>query len=96
MQGNEKGAALPSTVMASPTATIRIPQETRDRLAVLAGERGVSLSALLTEWAHRKFIREEREEAYRSEREASKADAENPQVPVEEWLWEATQGGEIF
>lgn len=82
--------------MASPTATIHIPKETRDRLAVLARERDISLSTLLTEWAHRKLTREEREEAYRSEREASKADAENPQVPVEEWLWEATLGGGDF
>lgn len=82
--------------MASPTATIRIPKETRDRLAVLAKERGVSLSMLLTEWAQRKLTREEREEAYRSEREAAKADAENPEVLAEDRLWETTLGDGIF
>jgi predicted transcriptional regulator len=90
VRGNEKVAALPSAAMASPTATIRIPKETRDRLAVLAKERGVSLSVLLTEWAQRKFTREEREAAIRSEQEAGKADAENPEALAEYRLWEAT------
>ena len=35
------------------TATIRVPRETRDRLAARAHERGVSLSSLLTEFARR-------------------------------------------
>jgi predicted DNA-binding protein len=87
---NEKDAALPSAAMASPTATIRIPRETRDRLALLARERGVSLSTLLTEWAQRKFTSEEREAAIRSEQEAAKADAENPEALAEYRLWEAT------
>jgi len=46
----------------------------------------VSLSALLTEFAERA----ERADAYRSEREATKADAKNPAVRAEERLWEAT------
>jgi predicted DNA-binding protein len=92
---NEKVAALPSATMASPTATIRIPKETRDRLAVLADERGVSVSSLLTRWAQRAFTNAELEEAYRSEREASKADAENPEVLAEDRLWEATLGDGI-
>jgi len=82
--------------MASPTATIRIPKETRDRLAVLADERGVSLSVLLTDWARRRLTRAEREAAYRSEREAAKADAENPEALAEDRLWETTLGDGIF
>jgi hypothetical protein len=93
---NEKVAALRSATMASPTATIRIPKETRDRLAVLADERGVSLSVLLTEWAQRRLTRAEREAAYRSEREAAKADAENPEALAEDRLWEATLGDGFF
>ncbi|HEX6455726.1 MAG TPA: hypothetical protein VF009_04315 [Solirubrobacterales bacterium] len=81
--------------MASPTATIRIPKETRDRLALLAQERGVSLSVLLTEWAQGTSTEAELEEAYRSEREAAKVDAENPEVLAEDWLWEATLGDGI-
>jgi hypothetical protein len=95
VQGNEKVAALPSPEMASPTATIRIPKETRDRLAVLAQERGVSLSALITAWAQRASTEAEREAAYRSEREAAKKDAENPEVLAEDRLWEATLGDGI-
>lgn len=93
---NEKDAALPSAAMASPTATIRIPRETRDRLALLADERGVSLSTMLTEWAQRKFTKAEREAAIRSEREARRLDAENPEVQAEERLWEATLEDGIF
>jgi hypothetical protein len=37
----------------SATATIRVPRETRDLLAAYAQERGLSLSALLSEFAHR-------------------------------------------
>ena len=72
--------------MPSATATIRVPRETRDRLAARARERGVSLSALLTDLAERA----ERADAYRSEREASKADGENPEALAEMKLWEAT------
>lgn len=81
--------------MASPTATIRIPKETRDRLAVLADDRGVSLPALLTAWAQSAFTEEELEAAYRSEREARRLDAENPEVQAEERLWETTLGDGI-
>lgn len=77
--------------MASETATIRVSRATRDRLAARARERGVSLSALLTEFAERA----ERADAYRSEREATKADAANPAALAEEKLWEATLGDGI-
>jgi antitoxin MazE7 len=67
------------------TATIRVPRETRDRLAARARQRGVSLSSLLTEFARRI----ERAEVLRSEREASRADAGNRDVAAEEREWEA-------
>jgi hypothetical protein len=35
------------------TATIRVPRETRDLLAAYVQERGLSLSALLSEFARR-------------------------------------------
>lgn len=83
--------------MASPTATIRIrvSKETRDRLGVLAEESGISLSTLITAWANRAFTEAELEAAYRSEREAARADAENPEVQAEDRLWEATLGDGI-
>ncbi len=70
----------------SATATIRVPRDTRDRLAARARERGVSLSALLTEFARRA----ERAEALRSEREATRADMADPEARAEYSLWEAT------
>jgi hypothetical protein len=70
------------------TATIRVPRETRDRLAARARERGVSLASLLTEFARRA----ERAEAFRSEREATRADSVNRDVAAEEREWEAVLG----
>lgn len=75
----------------SATATIRVPRETRDRLAARARTRGVSLSALLTEFARRA----ERAEALRSEREATRAEADDPTALTEIGLWEATLGDGI-
>jgi post-segregation antitoxin (ccd killing protein) len=72
--------------MVSKTATIRVPVETRDRLAARARDRGVSLSALLTDLAERA----ERADAYRSEREATELDMKNPAALAEYRLWEAT------
>jgi hypothetical protein len=69
----------------SATATIRVPRETRDRLAARARERGVSLSSLLTEFARRA----ERSDALRSEREATRADIEAAPVVAEEREWDA-------
>jgi hypothetical protein len=68
------------------TSTIRVPRETRDLLAGIAREHGVSVSALLTEFARRAM----REEDFRSEREATLADASNPEAVAEMLLWEAT------
>jgi post-segregation antitoxin (ccd killing protein) len=78
--------ALPSGDMPSATATIRVPRRTRDSLAARARDRGVSLSALLTELAEQA----ERADAYRSEREATRADMESPEALAEYRLWEGT------
>ena len=77
--------------MSTETATIRVPRETRDRLAARARARGVSLSSLLTEFARRA----ERAEALRSEREATRAEADDSGALVEIGLWEATLGDGI-
>ena len=70
------------------TATIRVPRETRDLLAAYAQERGLSLSALLSEFARRA----ERADAFRSEREATRADASGGGAAAEEREWEAVLG----
>jgi hypothetical protein len=74
--------------MSVSTTTIRVPRETRDLLAARARDRGVSLSLLLTEFARRT----ERAEALRSEREATRADMNDPEALAEYRLWEATLG----
>jgi antitoxin MazE7 len=77
--------------MAADTATIRVTRETRDLLAEQARQRGVSLSAMLAELA----LDAEREEVFRSEREAARADADEPGVRAEEREWEAALGDGI-
>jgi hypothetical protein len=77
--------------MSTETATIRVPRETRDRLAARARERGVSLAAMLTEFARRA----ERAEALRSEREATRAETNDSGALAEIDLWEATLGDGI-
>jgi antitoxin MazE7 len=72
--------------MSSDTATIRVPRQTRDRLAARAHERGISLSALLTELADRA----ERADAYKSEREATLADLKSPEALAEYRLLEGS------
>jgi len=58
------------------------------RVAARARERGVSLSSLLVEFARRI----ERADALRSEREATRADATDPEVGAEDRYWEAVLG----
>lgn len=70
--------------MAGETATIRVTRETRDLLAGQARTRGVSLSSLLADVA----LRFERDASFRSEREASRADAGDSRVRAEERDWE--------
>ena len=72
--------------MSTPTTTIRVPIETRDRLAAQARDRGVSIAALLTELA----TRTEHEAILRAEREATRADAAEPAVRDEDGDWDDT------
>jgi antitoxin MazE7 len=74
--------------MSSDTATIRVPRETRDRLAEQARQRGVSVSSLISQFARRT----ERAEALRSERQATRSEAGDAESLAEERLWEATLG----
>jgi antitoxin MazE7 len=80
--------ALSYGYMSTETATIRVPRQTRDRLAARARARGVSISSLLSEFA----LRAERADAFRSEREATLADAANSEVLAEEREWDAVLG----
>lgn len=77
--------------MATETATIRVPISTRDQLARRARERGVSVASMLTEFAETLT----RDAIYRSEREATRADARNPDVAAEEHDWETVVGDGI-
>ncbi len=74
--------------MAAETATIRVTRETRDLLAQQARMRGVSLSAMLADLAHNVA----REEIFRAERDATRADADVAAVKAEDREWEATLG----
>jgi hypothetical protein len=74
--------------MAAETATIRVTRETRDLLARQAGERGVSLSAMLSDLAHDAA----RVEIFRLERDATRADAGVAAVKAEDREWEAALG----
>ncbi|MBN9608316.1 MAG: antitoxin [Actinobacteria bacterium 69-20] len=77
--------------MAARTSTIRVSRAARDALAAQARERGVSLSALLAEVADERH----REAMWRSEREASNLDLEDPDVQAELDDWESTVGDSI-
>jgi hypothetical protein len=70
--------------MAVDTATIRVARDTRDLLAGQAPERGISLAAVLAEMARERA----RETIFESERQAIRADAQNPAVLEEMHLWE--------
>jgi antitoxin MazE7 len=74
--------------MATETATIRVTRETRDLLARQAGERGLSLSAMLSELARDVAA----EGIFRAEREAARADAGVDEVRAEERDWETAVG----
>ncbi len=74
--------------MSTPTTTIRVPVQTRDRLAAQARERGVSIAALLTELA----ARAEHEAIFRAERDATRAEAALQPVRDENRDWDTTVG----
>jgi len=65
-----------------------VTRATRDLLAEQARERGISLAALLAEIAEER----RREAIWRSEREASRIDAENADAQTELNEWEDTLG----
>lgn len=83
--------ALQCVEMATDTATIRVARETRDLLARQASERGISLSAMLSDLAHDVA----REAIFRAERDATRADVGVAAVKAEEREWEATLGDGI-
>jgi hypothetical protein len=72
--------------MSTHTTTIRVPVQTRDRLAAQARERGVSIAAFLTELASRA----ERETIFRAERDATRAEAAVDAVRDEDRDWDDT------
>lgn len=74
--------------MAVETSTIRVPRETRDLLARQARERGISLSAMLTDLARDVA----REGIFRAERDAARADAGAAAAVDENREWETTLG----
>lgn len=74
--------------MAAETTTIRVTRETRDLLAQQARERGISLAAMLADLARDAA----REAIFRSERDASRADADDRHTAAEERDWAATLG----
>lgn len=74
--------------MSTPTTTIRVSIQTRDRLAAQARERGVSIATLLTELASRA----EHEAIFRAERDASRAEAALQAVRDERSDWDTTVG----
>ena len=74
--------------MSTSTTTIRVPVQTRDRLAAQARERGVSIAALLTELA----ARAEREAIFRAERDSTRAEAALQTVRHENRDWDTTVG----
>jgi post-segregation antitoxin (ccd killing protein) len=74
--------------MSTSTTTIRVPVQTRDRLAAQARDRGLSIAALLTELA----TRAEREAIFRAERETTRAEAALQAVRDENRDWDTTAG----
>lgn len=77
--------------MATQTSTIRVSRATHDVLAAQARERGVSLAGLLAEIADER----RRDDMWRSEREASSLDDQDPDVQAELVDWDRTVGDGI-
>jgi hypothetical protein len=73
------------------TATIRVPVETRDLLAKVAEERGVSVARLLTEYASSTHIHQ----IYADERRSWSEALANPMFVAELDEWDATEPDEI-
>jgi len=69
--------------MSTDSTTVRVSRRTHDRLAAQARERGVSISTLLEELA----AGADREAIFRTEREATRAEAGNQAVREEAGDW---------
>lgn len=74
--------------VSTPTTTIRVPIQTRDRLAAQARYRGVSLATLLTEFA----ARAERDAIFSAERDATRSDAATRGSREEDHDWDDAIG----
>jgi post-segregation antitoxin (ccd killing protein) len=74
--------------MSTRTTTIRVPVQTRDRLAAQARQRGISVAAFLTELASRA----ERESSFRAERDATRAESTVDAVREEDRDWDDSVG----
>jgi hypothetical protein len=68
----------------SATATIRVPVETRDSLARIAEQQGVSISRLLTQFADRSHLHA----LYAAERSATAEDLADAHTSAEYELWD--------
>lgn len=73
------------------TATIRVPVETRDRLAKVAEQRGVSVARLLSEYASSEHIHQ----IYADERRSWSEALANPQFVAELDEWDAAEPDEF-
>lgn len=71
--------------MSTPTTTVRVSVQTRDRLAAQARERGISISALLAELAGRV----DREAMFSAERAVTRAESAARAVRDEDRDWDA-------
>jgi predicted DNA-binding ribbon-helix-helix protein len=74
--------------MSTPTTTIRVPIQTRDRLATQARQRGVSIAALLAELASRA----EHDAIFSAERDSARSDAAARAVGEEDRDWDDASG----
>lgn len=74
--------------MPAKTSTIRVSRATRDMLAEQARERGMSVAAFVGQMAQER----QRESIWRSERDATAADARNADARAELEEWEDTLG----
>ena len=71
--------------MSTPTTTVRVSVQTRDRLAAQARERGMSISALLADLASQA----DREAMFSAERETTLAESAARAVREEDEDWAA-------
>jgi post-segregation antitoxin (ccd killing protein) len=77
--------------MSTPTTTIRVTVGTRDRLAAQARERGVSISALLTDLA----AQADRQAIFQAERDAERAESAAAAGRDEARDWDGAAGDGI-